>query len=87
MTQTYEQMTKWAEQNEKNNIKQYIVSSSAIVLNEYTIEAESKEQAKDKWEQGDYIGFERKEEVSEQFEGVKENERYIYSLKMESENE
>lgn len=74
MTQTYEQMTKWAEQNEKNNMKQYIVSSSAIVLNEYTIEAESEEQAKDKWEQGDYIGFERKEEVSEQFEGVKENE-------------
>jgi hypothetical protein len=55
-------------------MKQYIVSSSAIVLNEYTIEAESEEQAKDKWEQGDYIGFERKEEVSEQFEGVKENE-------------
>ena len=55
-------------------MKQYIVSSSAIVLNEYTIEAESKEQAKDKWEQGEYIGFERIEEVSEQFEGVKENE-------------
>ena len=74
MTETYEEMNKWAEQNEKNNMKQYIVSSSAIVLNEYTIEAESKEQAKDKWEQGEYIGFERKEEVSEQFEGVKENE-------------
>lgn len=55
-------------------MKKYIVSSSAIVLNEYTIEAESEEQAKDKWEQGDYIGFERKEEVSEQYEGVKENE-------------
>ena len=67
-------MNKWAEQNEKNNVKQYIVSSSAVVLNEYTVEAESEEQAKDKWERGDYIGFERKEEVSEQFEGVKENE-------------
>ena len=55
-------------------MKEYIVSSSAIVLNEYTVQAKSKEEAKDKWEQGDYIGFERKEEVSEQFEGVKENE-------------
>lgn len=55
-------------------MKQYIVSSSAIVLNEYTIVAKSKEQAQDKWEQGEYIGFERIEEVSEQFEGVKEKE-------------
>jgi len=55
-------------------MKEYIVTSSAIVLNEYTVKAESEKQARDKWEQGDYIGFERKEEVSEQFEGVKENE-------------
>ena len=58
----------------ENEMKEYIVTSSAIVLNEYTIKAKSEEQAKDKWEQSDYIGFERKEEVSEQFEGVKENE-------------
>ena len=70
MTQTYEQMNKWAE---KNEMKEYIVTSSAIVLNEYTIKAKSEKQARDKWEQGDYIDFEERK-VGEQFEGVKENE-------------
>ena len=71
MAETYEEMNKWAEQNE---MKDYIVQCSSVVVKEYHVQAKNKEDAKDKWAESDFIGCEQTDEMSTQIEQIWEKE-------------
>ncbi len=52
--------------------KEYIVMTSSILVEEFTVEAKSADEARDKWCEGDYTDVKQTDQMSTQIEEVKE---------------
>jgi len=53
-------------------MKEYIVMTSSILVEEFTVEAKSADEARDKWCEGDYTDVKQTDQMSTQIEEVKE---------------
>tara|TARA_B100000900_G_scaffold291858_1_gene250743 strand:+ start:1362 stop:1526 length:165 start_codon:yes stop_codon:yes gene_type:complete len=51
---------------------EYIVKTSSILVEEFTVEAKSQDEARDKWCEGDYLDVKQTDQMSTQIEEVKE---------------
>jgi len=53
-------------------MKEYIVKTSSILVEEFTVEAKSEDEARDKWCESDYKDVKQTDQMSTQIEEVKE---------------
>ena len=51
-------------------MKEYIIRTSSILVEDFTIEAKSEEEAKDKWCEGEYLDVEQTDQINTQIENV-----------------
>ena len=54
-------------------MKKYIVQTSSILVEEYTIDAKSEDDARDKWSCGEYLYVKPTDQMSSQIERVWED--------------
>jgi len=56
-------------------VKTFIVKTSSILVEEFTIEAKSDDEARDKWCEGEYLDVQQIEQMSTQIEDTWEEEK------------